>query len=278
MKIVYCAAPLDARTVDMDYAAEAEAAYALGVSYVLVNFEALVHDHDAAAAVRRVPARATPELASYRGWMLKPPVYAQLYDALAARGLVLVNDPAAYRHCHHLPEWYALAEGQTPRSMWMPTGGMPADEHLAALLRPFGDAPLIVKDYVKSRKHEWDEACFIPSADLGAVRRVTHRFLELQGDDLNEGLVFRAFEPFAALARHGRSGMPLTKEFRVVWGDGEPLLAFPYWDEGDYGDTLPSVEAWRPLAQRIRSRFFTSAMRKCPASPTAPILLPSTGR
>jgi hypothetical protein len=42
------------------------------------------------------------------------------------------------------------------------------------LLRPFGDAPLVLKDYVKSQKHAWDEACFIPSAsDRKAFERET---------------------------------------------------------------------------------------------------------
>jgi hypothetical protein len=48
--------------------------------------------------------------------------------------------------------------------------------------------------FVKSRKHEWTDACFIPSAaDRSAVERVVNRFLELQGEELAGGLVF--FEP-----------------------------------------------------------------------------------
>ncbi|HEY3063178.1 MAG TPA: ATP-grasp domain-containing protein [Chloroflexota bacterium] len=45
---------------------------------------------------------------------------------------------------------------------------------------------------MKSRKHEWNEACFIPSAaDRAGAERVVKRFVELQGDDLAQGLVFR---------------------------------------------------------------------------------------
>lgn len=32
------------------------------------------------------------------------------------------------------------------------------------ILHEFGDRPVIIKDYVKSRKHEWLGACFIPDA------------------------------------------------------------------------------------------------------------------
>ncbi|HLM58458.1 MAG TPA: ATP-grasp domain-containing protein [Pyrinomonadaceae bacterium] len=54
-------------------------------------------------------------------------------------------------------------------------------------LAPFGDSPVVVKDYVKSRKHEWLEACYIPSAaERGSVERVVKRFLELQGEEVEK--------------------------------------------------------------------------------------------
>jgi hypothetical protein len=126
------------------------------------------------------------------------------------------------------------------------------------ILRPFGDRPVVVKDYVKSRKHEWAEACFIPSAaDGAAVRRIAGRFIELQERDLVGGLVFREFIEFEPLGRHPRSGMPLTKEFRIFWLDGRPLSWFPYWDEGEYGGLAPPVDEFADLARRVRSRFFS---------------------
>ena len=126
------------------------------------------------------------------------------------------------------------------------------------LLRPFGSAPVVVKDYVKSRKHEWAEACFIPSAsDRASVERVVRRFLELQGDDLSEGLVFREFVEFEPLGRHPRSEMPLTKEFRLFFLDGQPIFWTPYWDEGDYAGLAPPVEMFAAVAGGVRSRFFT---------------------
>ena len=80
------------------------------------------------------------------------------------------------------------------RPVWIPLDACSDLDTIMALLAPFGDQPVIVKDYVKSRKHEWFEACYIPSAaDRQAVARVVRRFLELQGDDISEGLVFRAY-------------------------------------------------------------------------------------
>ena len=95
-----------------------------------------------------------------------------------------------------------------------------------AAVAPFADSSLVVKDYVKSQKHYWQEACFIPAArDLPAVERVVRKFLELQGDDLNEGLVFREFVPLKVVGTHPKSGMPLAAEFRIFWLLGKPILS-----------------------------------------------------
>lgn len=74
---------------------------------------------------------------------------------------------------------------------------------------------------------------------------------------LNEGLVFRAFVPFALLASHPQSGMPLSKEFRVFYLDGAPLYTIPYWDAGDYAGSAPPLEPFQPVAATVQSRFFT---------------------
>jgi hypothetical protein len=186
-------------------------------------------------------------------------------DALAVRaalrgpvcqGVVLINDPDQYRHCHHLPESYPVIEGSTPSSVWL-TGDLGIDRIMKALA-PFGNAPIVVKDFVKSRKHEWTEACYIPcAADREAVSRVVARFLELQGEDLAEGLVFREHIEFEPVGVHPRSGMPLTEEYRVFWLDGTAVFWSSYWAEGDYGVSEPPIERFAGVAGAVRSRFFT---------------------
>lgn len=112
---------------------------------------------------------------------------------------------------------------------------------------------------MKSRKHEWLEACFIPSArDLDAVERVARRFLELQGDDLAGGLVFREYVDLEYLSRHSKSGMPLAKEYRLFFLNGQLLRAFEYWAEGDYG-SQPDIplDRFSAIAQRVESHIFT---------------------
>lgn len=261
--ILYCADPLSPRKPDEAFAAEAEAAAQWGLGHGLFDFEALTLENDAAASVRRVPMQTEPVTAIYRGWMLKPVQYRRLFDALATKGVHLINNPAAYRHCHYLPESYSIIEGQTPRSVWMKVTGDVSFDQVMELLRPFGSAPAIVKDFVKSRKHEWAQACFIPSAsDRGAVERVVSRFLELQEDDLNEGLVFREFIQFAPLAVHSKSGMPLSLEFRIFYLDGRPVFRAEYW-EGEYRGSAPPANLFDEVATRVSSRFFTMDVALC---------------
>jgi len=201
--------------------------------------------------------------------MMTPGRYHALYDALADRGVHLVNAPDEYRHCHYLPASYDVIAAHTPLSVWTPPGepDQLARTDFADLLRPFGSAPILVKDYVKSRKHEWAEACFIPdAADAEVALRVVRRFLELQGDDLNEGLVFRAFEDWEPLTVHTQSGMPLVREYRLFFLGGERLHAARYWEQGEYANgDAPPPDLFADIAKRVRSRFFTMDVAKSTA-------------
>lgn len=261
--IVFCSDPLEARKPDEAFAREASAAEKVGFVHELIDFEALTLEHDCRRAVRRVQGREHPVEAIFRGWMLTPKTYAELYNALAAKNMRLVNDPSAYEHCHYLPESYSAIDDHTPHSVWLKLSGELPLDRIMELLGSFGSAPVIVKDFVKSRKHEWHEACFIPSAsDRGAVERVVRRFIELQDDDLNVGLVFREFVEFEPLAAHSKSGMPLTREFRLFFFGGRPIFSTEYWDEGDYGGLAPPLDRFTQIAANVQSRFFTMDVAK----------------
>jgi hypothetical protein len=255
--VLFLSHPLDPKRVDSSFELEYEAAQRAGLAVALVDSAAL-DERAFERAVRRVP-RCEPSVeAVFRGWMMSVTDYAALHRALAARGMALVNDEAQYRHAHHLPEWYPLLRTHTPASVWTTTGSRFALDEVLAMLEPFGDASLVLKDYVKSQKHDWDEACFIPSArDADAVRRVTERFIELQGDRLTGGLVYREFVPLEPLSTHSKSKMPLTREFRVFVRDQRPWLSSAYWEEGDYRDETIPLDLFAREASIVQSRFFT---------------------
>lgn len=258
MKIIFCSDPIYPGQPDMSYENEVQAARSVGFEFELVDFEQLTKSGNAAAAMRKVRGSETPELAFYRGWMLRPAAYEQLYNALQERGVLLINSPMAYRHCHYLPESFEVIAPYTPATIWIPLPECLDMDHVRQELIVFGDKPLVLKDYVKSRKHEWAEACYIPAASDGeAVAHVVKRFLELQGDEVSEGLVFREYVPLQNIGVHSKSGMPLTKEFRLFFLDDQVLHSSEYWTEGVYSGEKPPIEIFQEVAQKVQSRFFT---------------------
>ncbi|MFJ5234618.1 ATP-grasp domain-containing protein [Kitasatospora sp. NPDC088391] len=254
--------PLMIRRVDPHFAHEAEAIAAAGGGRVLLDHDALLAG-DAEAAVRRVPAAGGPLW--YRGWMIPTAEYAALAAALAARGRLLLTGPDGYAAAHELPGWYRTFEPLTPASTWLPGSGWGRAELAAAATELGGRGPAVVKDYVKSRKHEWAEACYLPDlADLDAVERVVGRFTELQGSFLAGGLVLRRFESFVRAA-DGR-----TEEARVWWLDGEPVLVGPHPD-CPASTVAPDLSAVGPLVRRLGCRFVTTDLaRRTGADGSAP--------
>ncbi|MEM6297524.1 MAG: ATP-grasp domain-containing protein [Bacteroidota bacterium] len=254
MRILYCDSVFDPKQVELEYEAEREAALKAGFSVSLISFEELVAE-DVRKALRFVPASEEKEVGLYRGWMLTPAQYQSLYEELLAKNIELINTPTAYQHCHYLPESYEKIQSRTPKSVWTTELN---EKAILEQTNRFGATPIIVKDFVKSEKHHWEEACFVPDAsDTTHVMKVVHKFLELRGDSLNEGLVFRQFEELEYLTQHSKSGMPLTKEFRVFFAKGQIVSVFDYWDEGDYGESKPKLSAFLEIAQQIESNFFT---------------------
>lgn len=184
--------PLNPRRPDEHFAPEREAARERGLSVGLVDHDVLTGG-DAEAAIGRLPEAAD---GVYRGWMLRSEQYAALAGALRARGVRLRTSPAAYRRAHELPGWYAAFAEHTPASVW--TDG-PSLEELVAVSTRLGDGPAVLRDHVKSMKHHWHEAMYVPDlADVDTLVRVAGRFLELRAEDLVGGLVLRRFERFTS--------------------------------------------------------------------------------
>lgn len=217
--LLACADPLRPRRTDPHFARETQAVRAAGGTVALMDHDALQRG-DVTGAVARVPRDLGP--AWYRGWMVTPAEYTALAAALDERGTPPAVPPGRYRAAHELPGWYEPFGGLTPASAWMPLAPhqRPEAAALAALARTLRPGPVVVKDYVKSRKHEWDEACFVPdAADTARLHAVVTRLVELAGDHLAGGVVVREYERFDGAG-----------EVRVWWVDGRPALTGPHPD------------------------------------------------
>lgn len=259
MRVLYCDSVFDPKTIEPDYENEQKAAVKAGFDTSLLSFEELV-DGNVQKSLRYVKESADRVLGIYRGWMLTPTQYSWLYNGLIKKNIHLINTPEQYEHCHYLPNSYSKIESLTARTVWTEDLN---SESVMELAKEFGDKPIIVKDFVKSEKHNWDDACFIPSAsDTDSVISVVDKFIELRGNSLNKGIVFRQFEELEFLVEHSKSNMPLTKEFRLFFANGEIVATLDYWEEGDYGETTAEIGLFKDIAKSINSNFFTMDIAK----------------
>ncbi|WP_330288833.1 ATP-grasp domain-containing protein [Streptomyces sp. NBC_00576] len=249
--VLYCRDPLNPRCVDEHFAQEAQGVRACGGVMGVIDHDALLRG-DAEQAVAHVPAGLGS--AWYRGWMIPGDRYAALAEALSRRGTPLLVAPEQYRAAHELPGWYPMFVDVTPVSVWRPTkpGEVLTAEDLAVLAESLPPGPGIVKDYVKSRKHEWEQACFLPDlADAVGVIRVVRRFVELQEEFLAGGVVLRSFETFA-------KPESVAAEVRVWWLDGEPRLLTPHPDGPFECELVPDLGHIGSAVQRLGCRFVTT--------------------
>jgi hypothetical protein len=244
---LFCSDPLRGSRPDPQFAQEAALARASGARVALIDHDALLAG-DAKAALAAVGRDSGPYW--YRGWMIPPARYEDLERAVTARGGSLLTDARAYRTAHELPGWYETFTGLTPLSVWcdLPAGGSRPDAAFwSALAAPLGPGPGIVKDFVKSRKHEWREACFIPDlSDTARLASVAGRFVELQGSFLAGGVVLRAYEPFVP-----------GGEARVWWVDGEPVLVTAHPDTPGRLPA-PRLDAVADAVRRLDCRWVTT--------------------
>lgn len=254
---LFCSDPFDITKVDPDYQEEWDAVATLTAKAFLFDFDALVAEGSVVRATRGIPKAVAQQRLVYRGWMLTPEQYVLLFEQLCGLGYTLINDPVTYKTCHYLPETLEFIRDHTPLTLFEPKGSNP-DILIDRAAFTFGRTPVIIKDYVKSEKHHWETACYVPDAsDSAFLRQSIQNLIELRGASLNGGIVIREFVALKHLTLHSKSGMPLTEEYRLFFLDNRLVAVFPYWEEGEYTDELPDFSTFTERAETIPSAFFT---------------------
>ncbi|MGS2620016.1 ATP-grasp domain-containing protein [Micromonospora sp. LZ34] len=233
--------PLHPRRPDGHFVAEARTAREAGLNVAVVDHDALVRGDDIERAVGSVPVGG---VTVYRGWMLSSERYAGFAAALARRGVMLRTTAEQYRRAHELPGWYSVLAEVTPRSVW--TAGVDRADFDRAR-SAFGGGPVVVRDYVKSMKHYWDEAAFVPDVADGEVAwKVACRLRHLREDDFVGGFVLREFESFTAA------------ELRTWWLNGRCVLIGPHPDTPyDRPPTKVDAKLFAPWVTALELPFVT---------------------
>ncbi|MFN4150735.1 MAG: ATP-grasp domain-containing protein, partial [Candidatus Sericytochromatia bacterium] len=262
MKIIFCCSPFNYRVVDPDYEQEYISAIKNGFEVELVNFEEL-EKNNIDKSIKTILPSDNSETALFRGWMLKPETYQLFYSSLESKNISLINKPDEYLNCHYFPYSYEIIKDKTPKSIYFDFDKNLDYTQIMKLLSVFNGKPILIKDYVKSQKHKWKDACFIHSSnDENEIKRVTDNFINLQGSDLNKGLVYREFLELEFIGEHSKSKMPLTKEYRLFFLNGKLVEKYNYWDEGTYTLEDNFIDEFLEIAKFIKSNFFTMDIAK----------------
>ena len=256
--ILFCESPVEPNKVDPDFDVEYLAAKQNGIVPLLFNYDDLVNPERSSFATKKIKSAESIQLIIYRGWMLTLPEYLTLYSALLAKNYKLINTPEEYRNCHYLPDSLKYISLHTPMTIFQKLENAQSIDSLITQSAIFGDAPVIIKDYVKSEKHHWETTCFVEHAsDKDKLKQTISNLISLRGKFLNEGIVIREFIKLNALTLHSKSGMPLTEEYRLFFINKQLIGIYDYWEEGSYKSERPDVKAFEAIAKTVESQFFS---------------------
>ena len=248
LNFIFCSHPLNKKSVDEDYMEEYQAA-GLNHSCALFSYE------DLEVGKLSLYGEDIKGLTIYRGWMMSPNMYENFYNLLLERGIQLINTPKEYAKYHLLPGWYKDFERCTPFSIWSESKNIQDALKLTDGL----EGAFIIKDYVKSRKHEWYDACFIKDIrDKENTEKIINNFINRQDSNLEGGVVLRKFESLKSIGNHKDSGMPISEEYRIFVFKGEILIADNYWnDGGEVNITEDEYTLIESIISKIESSFIT---------------------
>jgi hypothetical protein len=253
---LFCSDPLNKKKPDIDYIDEYEQAKSLGFNVLLFCYEDLIE-------FGKINLLLTGEInrVIYRGWMLKPKDYECLYSNLVEKNYYLINTPDEYVNTHYLPNWYKYFEELTPKTTW--SKSIPNKEEIINMLRDFDEEQIIVKDYVKSRKHEWYESCYIENTkETEKALLVVENFIKGQGEYLNQGVVFRKFVELEPIGFHEKSGMPISNEIRLFIYNYKVVCTIGYWNGNNMNEYPKFVDDIIEKLKNIKSNFFTVDIAK----------------
>jgi hypothetical protein len=110
----------------------------------------------------------------------------------------------------------------------------------------------VLRDYVKSMKHYWHEAAYIPDvANSAAAWKVAARFRELRDEEFTGGFVLRRFEQFT------------SAEVRTWWVNGACRLATSHPDTpGNAPPENLDLSAFTPLISSLGLPFVTADLAR----------------
>lgn len=208
----------------------------------------------------------------YRGYIVSNKIYKNLEQKVNEFDCKLLNNSKHHLYLSYFPLWYKdqnnyfpnRAFTDTPDSIWFYNSELDnLDLITEKILGHFGPEPVLIKDFIKSRKHEWFEACYIPDAsDLEHSKQVIDTFITRQraedygGQNLVGGLVVRKYEQFEKLGTHPKSKLPMVNEIRAFYLYGRLFFKDNYWELTKYPNQQDDFPIGKSINSLVQSRFY----------------------
>lgn len=256
--ILFCENPFQENKVDEDFEDQYISAKESGFEILLFSFEDLISTDKFSVATKRIKQNEELVNLIYRGWMLTPKQYSILYNDLLSKNFKLINTVEEYQNCHYLPDSLKFIKNRTPETVFEKFDNKNSIDNLIEKSKIFGHKPVILKDYVKSEKHDWETACFVADAsNTDKLKKSITKLVELRDKYINEGIVIREFIDLNDLTIHSKSGMPLTEEYRLFFCNKKLVGIYDYWEEGEYKLSKPDTTEFEEIAKLIGSNFFS---------------------
>jgi hypothetical protein len=250
------------------FQAEADAAQAAGFGISIVS------DENTAGPIRITNKTADSYI--YRGWLVKPAYYQEMFDSINKQPIyrsTMLNNYDNYMSSYELPRWYhRFSIEDTPESLIIPADDITTKglEWVVEQVKNYfhSDAPLMMKDFLKSLKYEWYDACLIKDgSDAQEILRITTNFFQLRGKDFVGGLVYRKLLDLKRAGIHPKTRTPVPIEFRTFFLHQKPLATISIWEKEvgiDYSTdgVPPPQEFLERVGQKIISPFVAADIAK----------------
>lgn len=249
MKLLFPQNPLMKKLPDSVFEHEFDAARSLGMTCLLFAEEVLSRE-GSERAVKNLP-EGDGGLLLYRGWIFTEETYREFHQAVLARGYRLASTPEQYAQVTYFPNYYPKVREVSPPAVWTDS----PDAYLAwSQCRRLGDGPFVLKDHIKSAKHLWHDACFVPKgAGREQFESIAEALRKEQGTSFNRGFVVKQYVPLRSRGTTSRE-YPQCEEYRLFFWHGKLLIASHYHNQ------TASRQDWsqfEKLAERFEAPFFT---------------------
>lgn len=192
----------DRKKPDIDYESEYNVACQFSeFEVVLYHYDEFVSDN----ILRLYPHLIKGNKCIYRGWMLKPSQYKEMYYKLMNKGIQLINSLDQYEKLHIFPNIYPLIQNYTPKILYYEDIENIEWECVNHQFKRF-----MIKDYVKSVKGTKFPLYFETPIDQEIINNYIKEFIALRNNLFTQGIVIKEF---VELKKYNST----TNEFRAFY-------------------------------------------------------------